>query len=186
QIAGARDIQEGIAYGQGEIKIGGRPGARGALVMLTDGAHNQPGDPAGEAEAARAYGTEVFAVGVGPGPDMAELDAVAAGQAFSVSAFDELAGILERLVQAVCPDLPVGGVSQAPYPEPPDSPEASGPDGRESTVLGVAGLPETGSGLPEDWPDRAAKLAAQGLAGMGSALLLIGVTYYVARRREQR
>ncbi|MDP3767318.1 MAG: VWA domain-containing protein, partial [Dehalococcoidia bacterium] len=51
QIAGARDIQEGIAYGQGEIKIGGRPGARGALVMLTDGAHNQPGDPAGEAEA---------------------------------------------------------------------------------------------------------------------------------------
>lgn len=61
------------------------------------------------------------------------------------------------------------------------------PDEIEEVVLGVVQPPAVGTGgLPDDWPQRARKLAAQGFAGLGGALLLVGATRWVAGRRERR
>jgi hypothetical protein len=61
------------------------------------------------------------------------------------------------------------------------------PDEIEDEVLGAVQPPAVGTGgLPDDWPYRARKLAAQGFAGLGAALLLVGATRWVAGRRERR
>src|SRR3990172_1847183 len=74
QIEGYTDIQEGLALGQGEIGANGRPGVPHVIILLTDGQQEgAPGDPAAEAENARAAGTEIFALGVGGGPQLDQL-----------------------------------------------------------------------------------------------------------------
>ena len=42
------------------------------------------------------------------------------------------------------------------------------------------------SGLPADWPQRAAWLLVQALAGGALAVTLIGATYWASRRRARR
>jgi hypothetical protein len=201
QIIGATDIQEGITLGQGQLTYAGRPGVPHAMIIVTDGEHNQPGDPIAEADLARSLGTEIFAIAVGPGPNMAELGAIASDpdgeHVFSVSGFGALTTILDQLVQVVCP------VKPTPTLPPPTGPTATpgapgAPDGPpvaatpvfgeyEGDVLGTIQLPPVGTGgLPDDWAHRARKLAAQGLAGLGGALLLVGATRWVAGRRERR
>ncbi len=198
QIIGATDIQEGTALGQGQLTYGGRPGVPHAMIILTDGEHNQPGDPIAEADLARSLGTEIFAIAVGPGPDMAQLSAIASDpdieHVFYVSGFDALASILDRLVEVVCPAKPTPTLppEAAPTATPDglDGPPAAAtpaPGGYEGDVLGSVQLPAVGTGgLPDDWAGRASKLLAQGLAGLGSALFLVGATRWVAGRRERQ
>lgn len=174
QIVGATDIQEGLALAREQLAASGRAGVAQVVIVLTDGAHNQPGDPVAEAEAARAAGAEIFAIAVGPGPDVEQLSAIAE-RVFSVSDFDALVSILIPLVQTVCPPTPTPA-PEAPAPEPGEG--DVGPP-----VLGVRGLPATGHhSLPDDWAQRGAKLAAQGLAGLGAAALLIGAGWWLRRR----
>lgn len=190
QIVGATDIQEGIALAQGELAAGARSGVPRALIVLTDGAHNQPGDEVAEAEAARAAGTEIFAIAVGSGPDLGQLGAIASDpdseHVFSVGDFEALVTILDPLVQVVCPPPPT--------PEPTieeEPPEAEGPpadaDSPSNEVLGVRALPATGSrGLPDDWLQRGLWLLVQAVIGLGSASALVAGTYWVGRRRAGR
>jgi hypothetical protein len=42
------------------------------------------------------------------------------------------------------------------------------------------------SSLPSDWPQRAAWLLVQAIAGGALALTLIGATYWASRRRARR
>ena len=173
QIVGATDIQEGIAYGQGELNAGAR-GAPQVMIVMTDGVHNQPGDPLGEALAARNIGTVIFAIAVGAGPDVNQLVSIAgdASRVFSVDSYDALAAILDPLVEVVCP------------PEPTPEPPGSEPGGPTSGVLPLT-LPETGSGhdLPPGWPGKFRSLLFQASLGLAAAgLLMVGA--YVLRARR--
>lgn len=108
QIEGFTDIQEGIQLGQGEIAAHSRPGVPHILIVLTDGQQEgAPGDPVAEAQSARNAGTEVFAIGVGGGPNLDQLNAIASDPAarhvFSVENFDGLASVLNQLVANTCP-----------------------------------------------------------------------------------
>jgi hypothetical protein len=96
------------------------------------------------------------------------------------SAQPDCDSIVDPSMQDVCPPTPtvalVPPVSATPVP-----------DEFEEDVLGVVQPPAVGTGgLPDDWPHRARKLAAQGFAGRGGALLLVGATRWVAGRRERR
>ncbi|MCH7510943.1 MAG: VWA domain-containing protein, partial [Chloroflexi bacterium] len=110
QIVGITDIQEGIALAQQELTAGGRPDVPHVILVLTDGVHNEPGDPIAEAEAARSLGTEIFAIAVGPKLDIDQLNAIASDpdgeHVFSVDSFEALATILDPLVLVVCPPTP--------------------------------------------------------------------------------
>ena len=200
QIVGVTDIQEGIALGQGQLTLNGRPDVPHVLVLLTDGEHNQPGDPVAEAELARSLGTEIFAVAVGSGPNISELNAIATNpyseHVFSVDAFDELVSILDPLVEIVCPPTPTPTATPtatSPAEQPP-SPTESPPSGETPAptdtpvddVLGVTQLPEVGNGLPPELEYRGGHLLAQALGGVGGALLTLVATYWVARRRARR
>ena len=115
QIEGYTDIQEGLALGQGEIDANGRPGVPHVIILLTDGQQEgAPGDPVAEAENARAAGTEIFAVGVGGGPQIDQLNAIASDpdgtHVFSVQDFTSLQAIRDQLVASACP-LPTAATS---------------------------------------------------------------------------
>lgn len=122
QIVGVTDIQEGIALGQEQLTAAGRSGVPHVIVLVTDGEHNQPGDPAAEAVFARSLGTEIFAVAIGSGPEIAQLNAIvtepAGDHIFSVDDFDGLTTILETLVQEVCPPKPTETPPASPTPPP--------------------------------------------------------------------
>ena len=121
-LFGGTDIQEGIALGQGELAANGRAGVPHLIILLTDGEHNQPGNPVAEAESARNAGTEIFAIGVGGGPNVDQLNAIASDpdgrHVFSVADFEGLAAVLGQLVTNACPTPP-----EVP-PEPPVDPGA--------------------------------------------------------------
>ena len=178
QIVGATDIQEGIALAQGELTGGGRPDVPQVMIILTDGEHNQPGDPIAEAEAARGLGTELFAIAVGSGPDIDQLNAIASDpdgeHVLSVSDFEALATILEPLVRVVCPPTPL-----------PTTPVGE----VETPVLGAGpnppGLPSVGSEAA-DGEGGSAGRALETLAGGGILLSLAWTTYWFARRRAGR
>lgn len=207
QIMGVTDIQEGIALGQGKLSSAGRGGVAHVIVVITDGEHNQPGSPIAEAEAARAAGTQIFAVGIGDGPKLEELNAIAdhPGNVFSVSDFDALVGIISPLVTVVCPPtptpsatptaMPPGSTPTPPTGEEPPAVATSTvyPPGAEppasvpgDPVAPVLYLPEVGNGLPPDLDDRGGHFVAQALGGLGAAMLILVATYWVARRRRAR
>lgn len=106
QLAGVTDIQEGVALGQGEINANARSGVARAMIVLTDGAHNEPGDPVAEADAARTAGTEIFAIGVSPFVDVAQLNGIAsdpdASHVFLVDDFSDLPTVLDSIASAIC------------------------------------------------------------------------------------
>ena len=176
QIVGATDIQEGIAYGQGELNAGAR-GVPQVMIVMTDGVHNQPGDPLGEALAARNDGTVIFAIAVGAGPDVNQLVSIAgdASRVFSVDSYDALAAILDPLVEVVCPPEPT--------PEPPDTEIEDPPGGPTSGVLPLT-LPETGAhDLPPGWPGKFRSLLFQASLGLAAAGLLMVGAYMLRARR---
>jgi hypothetical protein len=195
QIIGVTDIQEGIALGQGQLDASGRAGVPQVLILVTDGEHNQPGDPNAEAEAARNAGTEIFAIAIGQGPKLAQLNGIvsppADGHTVSVDDFDGLVAVLEPLVAVVCPPTPTPSPAATPAPPgdgsvPPGS--LPGPDDSDSAgpvdeVLGVTRLPVVGAGLPPELDERGGDLLAQALGGLGGALTLLAATYWVARWR---
>lgn len=106
QLAGITDIEEGITIGQSELDANGRPGVPHVMIVLTDGVQTDEGDPEAAANAARNAGTEVFAVGVGPFIDQAELNAIAsdpdAEHVFLVTDFADLQNVLDAIANAVC------------------------------------------------------------------------------------
>ncbi len=191
QIIGVTDIQEGIALGQEQLALNGRAGVPHILLLLTDGEHNQPGDPIAEAELARSLGTEIFAVGIGDGPKLDELNAIvtalASEHAFSVNNFDELVTILEPLVEIACPPTPTATPTATALP-PTETPTESPTPGATPTseVVGVIRLPDVGSNSLA--PNRArgdGRLQEQALAGAAGAILFLAVIYWFARRQEQ-
>ena len=194
QIVGVTDIQEGVALGQEQLTTNGRDDVPHVMVVLTDGAHNEPGDLEAEAAAAKAMGTEIFAIAIGDGPKLAELTQIVSGSAethiFTVDDFESLVTILEPLVAVVCQPKPTATpeASATPTATPTQGgPASSGTVTPVSEPLGVMQLPATGSGLlPSDWAQRGAWLSAQALAGLGSAFVLVATGYAVIRRRERR
>ncbi|CAN0600296.1 unnamed protein product, partial [Ectocarpus sp. 12 AP-2014] len=62
-LSGGTDIIDGIAKGRELLKVS--PATTSFMIVTTDGISSSPKD---EADAARAEGTIVYAVGVGPGP----------------------------------------------------------------------------------------------------------------------
>ena len=196
QIVGVTDIQEGIELGQGQLTTNGRDGIPHVMVVLTDGAHNEPGDPVAEAEAARMLGTEIFAIAIGDGPKLDELNAIVSEpfvtHVFTVDNFAGLVAIIEPLVEVVCKPAPTATppveatTTNSGIPTPtaggPNSGATATPDGG---VLGVTELPSTGAGLPANWIERAAWLSLQAIAGLGSVVLLVAAAYVMTRRRAQ-
>ena len=202
QIIGVTDIQEGIALGQEQLTLNGRAGVPHVLLLLTDGEHNQPGDPIAEAELARSLGTEIFAVGIGAGPKLDELHAIvtalASEHAFSVDNFNELVTILEPLVEIACPPtptptatatattMPPTGTPPAPIESPMPGATPGPTTSPTSEVIGVTRLPPVGSNtLAPNREGGDSRLQEQALVGAASAILFLAVTYWFARRPEQ-
>ena len=184
QIVGATDIQEGIALAQGQLTADGRPDVPQVMIILTDGEHNQPGDPIAEAESARALGTELFAIAVGSGPDIDQLNAIASDpdgeHVRAVSDFEALATILEPLVRVVCPPTPM------PTEEPPVEEVGTPVLGAGPNPPGLL-LPSVGiQTSPADDRNRSVGLSMETLAGAGILLSLAWTTYWFARRRAER
>ena len=129
QIEGFTDIQEGLALGQGEIAANGRAGVPHIIILLTDGQQEgAPGDPVAEAAAARAAGTQIYAVGVGGGPNVDQLNAIASDPdstyVYTVPDFTSLQAIRDQIVATACPSptaptttrTPTGQASSTPVP----------------------------------------------------------------------
>ena len=196
QIVGITDIQEGIALAQQELTAGGRPDVPHVILVLTDGVHNEPGDPIAEAEAARSLGTEIFAIAVGPGPDIDQLNAIASDpdgdHVFSVGDFASLATILDPLVLVVCPPTPTPTLTPMPTASPtvPPAPAATLPPVGEPVPTSALGIvirpPETGGGSFGSDASVAAWPAWQMWVALSSALLAMGGAYGLARRRVGR
>lgn len=173
QIVGATDIQEGLASAREQLAVGGRADVPQVVIVLTDGAHNQPGDPVAEAESARGAGMEIVAIAVGPGPDTNQLAAItgAAERVYPVSDFDALLTILDPLVQVVCPPTPTPPREVAADPE---------PDHYDGGPPGVRSLPPTGSHAV---PDRRLQRDLWLLVGALIGLVATGMLLMVAGRR---
>ncbi|MFP4439114.1 MAG: VWA domain-containing protein [Chloroflexaceae bacterium] len=102
-MRGATDIQEGLALARTELEAKQRAGVPQVIVLLTDGAHNQSGNPVDEAHLAWQSGIHILTVAVG-GADRDHLKAIATNPnyLFTVSDFNGLSVILNTLVQDVC------------------------------------------------------------------------------------
>ena len=198
QIVGITDIQEGIALAQQELTASGRPDVPHVILVLTDGVHNEPGDPIAEAEAARSLGTEIFAIAVGPKLDIDQLNAIASDpdgeHVFSVDSFETLATILDPLVLVVCPPTPTPTPTSTltPTAMPTLMPTATQiaptatlpPIGEPvpTSALGITiGPPETGVGSLESDASDTAWPAWQIGAAFGIALLAMCGAYGLAR-----
>lgn len=201
QIVGITDIQEGIALAQQELTANGRADIPHVILVLTDGVHNEPGDPIAEAEAARSLGTELFAIAVGPGPDIDQLNAIASDpdgeHVFSVGDFEALATILDPLVLVVCPPTPtptptstltptaMPTLMPTATPPVPPAPTATLPPVGEPVPTSALGIviqpPETGVGSLESDASDTAWPAWQIGAAFGIALLAMCGAYGLAR-----
>ena len=201
QIVGITDIQEGIALAQQELTASGRPDVPHVILVLTDGVHNEPGDPIAEAEAARSLGTELFAIAVGPGPDIDQLNAIAndpdGEHVFSVGDFAALATILDPLVLVVCPPTPTPTPTSTLTPTltptamptatqiAPPAPTATPPPTGEPVPTSALGIviqpPETGIGSLESDASRSSRQAWQIGVAFGSVLLAMCGAYGLAR-----
>ncbi|NCC33482.1 MAG: VWA domain-containing protein, partial [Chloroflexia bacterium] len=118
QLDGYTDIQEGLQLGREDLAANGRAGVPQVIILLTDGEHNQGGDPVEEAQLVRDAGMHLFAIAVGSGPNLQQLNALTADpdRVFSVSNFASLSTILRQIVAVSCENLP-------PPPEPPLPPQ---------------------------------------------------------------
>ena len=194
QIVGVTDIQEGLALGQGQFSLNGRAGVPHVLLLLTDGEHNQPGDPIAEAELARNQGTEIFAVGIGDGAKIGQLNAIVSAPAsehvISVDGFSELVTILETLVQIVCPPTPTPTETATSTPIATSTPLFSETPGATATpvneILDITELrlPAVGNALPAELDQRGNHLLAQALGAVGAALSLLAASYWFTRRAK--
>ncbi|MCH7699043.1 MAG: VWA domain-containing protein [Chloroflexi bacterium] len=194
QIVGVTDIQEGLALGQEQLSLNGRAGVPHVLLLLTDGEHNQPGDPIAEAELARSLGTEIFAVGIGDGAKIGQLNAIVSAPAsehvISVYGFSGLVAILETLVQIVCPPTPTPTETATSTPIATSTPLLSETPGATATpvreILDITELrlPAVGNTMPPELEQRGGHMLAQALAGVGVALALLAATYRVVRRAK--
>ena len=198
QLVGITDIQEGIALAQQELTANGRPDVPHVILVLTDGVHNEPGDPIAEAEAARSLGTELFAIAVGPKLDIDQLNAIASDpdgeHVFSVDSFEALATILDPLVLMVCPPTPTPTPTSTLTPTltptamptaTETAPTATPPPTGEpvpTSALGISiGPPETGIGSLESDASDTAWPAWQIGVVFGIALLAMCGAYGLAR-----
>jgi hypothetical protein len=106
QIQGLTDIEEGLTLANSEIVSAGRPGVPSVIVLLTDGQHNEGGDPITTADDIKSHGTLIFSVGVGTGIDITELNAIASDPdsefVFLAQNFQDLQNIVNSLADKVC------------------------------------------------------------------------------------
>jgi glycerophosphoryl diester phosphodiesterase len=98
--SGGTNTADGIRTGQG-VLAGGRADRPNVLIVLTDGTSDAEASRAA-ADEAKASGTTVIAVGIGAGPDNAELRGMASsiGLVFTPGRFEDLIYVLEALVPA--------------------------------------------------------------------------------------
>jgi hypothetical protein len=106
QIGGLTDIQEGLYLAQDQIARRGRgaPVPR-AIVLLTDGYDNEPGDPVAEAASAKGAGTVIYVVAV-DSSYMTMINAIASDPddqyVFEVTGLQQLVSALYELADATC------------------------------------------------------------------------------------
>jgi len=106
EIGGSTDIQEGLDLANTELTKNGRANIPKVIIFLTDGVHNQPGNPSYAAQVAKNAGSTIFAVGVGNNFNLLQLQAIASDPdkdyVLSVNSFDHLSAILAKLVKQTC------------------------------------------------------------------------------------
>ncbi|CAN0057619.1 unnamed protein product, partial [Ectocarpus fasciculatus] len=106
--SGGTDIVDGIAKGRELLKVS--PATTSFMIVTTDGKSSSPED---EADAARAEGTIVYAVGVGSGPTAEILLEIGGEEAnvFDVDDFQELDVALAGIVSASGGSVPCAATS---------------------------------------------------------------------------
>lgn len=133
QVSGQTDITEGLTLAQSHLATSGRTGAQHVIVLVTDGVQTEPGDPVSAANAARAAGTRVMAVGVGSGVNASQIDGIAdPGAAYFASAFTSLAPLVSTMTADLCPAptptaTPTTDPSVTPSPTPTPTAPAPSP-----------------------------------------------------------
>jgi len=99
-------IAQGINAAQQELDQNGRASVPHTIVLMTDGVNNEPGSPLAAANAAKAKGSEVFVIGVGPDVDPTELKPLAsdplATHYYTPTSFAELQDVLRNMSQYTC------------------------------------------------------------------------------------
>ncbi|NJO81646.1 MAG: VWA domain-containing protein [Blastochloris sp.] len=98
---GGTNTASAIQAGQSQLAAG-RAGAPDVMIVLTDGQSNDTNATIAAAQAAKAAGITVIAVGIGAGPDNAELRGMASsvGLVFTPGSFEDLIYVLEALAPA--------------------------------------------------------------------------------------
>lgn len=151
QPAGLTHIYQAIEVAQAELDTNGRPGVPHVIVVITDGRQtvpfDDPLDPSLPADAARAKGKQVFAVGVGDRVDLEVLEAIAGGKAnrFFVSDFDALVSVLHDLVVITCPPIPTDTPTNAATGTPTSTPT-------ETPTITPTNTPTYTTSTPTDTP----------------------------------
>jgi glycerophosphoryl diester phosphodiesterase len=104
---GGTNTAAAIQAAQAQLSVG-RAGAPDVLIVLTDGQSSDPNATIAAANAARAAGITVIAVGIGAGPDNAELRGMASsiGLIFTPGSFEDLIYVLEALAPASADPIP--------------------------------------------------------------------------------
>lgn len=102
KFGAATNIAAAIDLAQEQF-ITRRAGIPRVIIVLTDGLHNEAGNPVVSADRARAAGTAVFGVAVG-GVDFNELSQISGGDqnVITVSGFSGLNTILDILLNSTC------------------------------------------------------------------------------------
>ncbi len=102
QIDGSTDFQDAIQTAQQELSDNGRPGVARAIILQTDGDASVPS----AANEAKAAGTKIFGVAVGPGAILTTINEIASDPdsdfVFIADDFDELTNIIFSLNQNGC------------------------------------------------------------------------------------
>ncbi|MBK8798839.1 MAG: VWA domain-containing protein [Anaerolineales bacterium] len=106
QLNGNTDIQEGIQLAAAELQARGRPNTPRVIVLLTDGEHNQPGDPVLESTNFKQAGGYVFTIAVGSAVNRNELIRISSQPytryLYDVTDANSLSAILNSLSENVC------------------------------------------------------------------------------------
>jgi hypothetical protein len=122
QIYGSTDIYEAISLARTEFSNNGRSGIPKAIILLTDGAHQESNNPVEEAHRAEGEGITLLTVAVGNGTDPVMLRDIATDpdqHAFAVNEFADLTLLLVTLVEKSCiTETPTPPPSTTSTPEP--------------------------------------------------------------------
>lgn len=106
QSSGMTATGAAINLAQSHLTSNQRQGAKNVIIVLTDGESNTGPNPITAANAARAAGSELFAIGVGGLVNRAELEGIAnqpsASHVFEVTDFPSLQAALAPVIGAVC------------------------------------------------------------------------------------